>query len=72
MVGAPLHAGDKAVGVVTSATRSPSLGLAALAYVHRSVEQGAVIDVATAGDDRWAAEVRSLPMVSGPGPGAPR
>ena len=59
--GAPIHAGDREVGRVTSSTWSPALQRPiALGYVHRDfIEPGAKVFV-----DGAAAEVTALPFVS--------
>jgi len=43
--GQPIQFGDKDVGSVTSAARSPLLGAFALGYVRREVEPGAAVTV---------------------------
>jgi len=65
--GAPVHAGGRDVGVVTSATWSPRLGRAiALGYVHRdSAEPGTIVTIG--GDAPVDAHVTALPFVSGDG-----
>jgi folate-binding protein YgfZ len=60
-VGAAVVAGDREVGRVTSAARSPARGPVALAYLGRAVEVPATVAV------RWdgggaAAEARALPL----------
>jgi aminomethyltransferase len=61
--GSELYVGDKRVGVVTSATRSPALGhTVALAYVHREfAAPGTVLEVADSGVRRGAV-VAALPF----------
>ncbi len=62
--GARLHAGDRDVGVVTSATFSPALNRQiALGYVHRDfAEAGTLLSVRSAETER-AATVSQLPFV---------
>ncbi len=71
--GAPLWTpgGDKVVGRVTSAAWCPGLGkVGALAYLHRSVEDTAVLVWATGEDvpasERRPAQARPLPLVGSP------
>lgn len=65
--GEKVFSGDREIGVVTSAVRSPLLGHPiALAYLHRDfVEPGTV--VAVRGETERAATVRSLPFVDAAG-----
>jgi folate-binding protein YgfZ len=59
--GASVLNGDRDVGAVTSATRSPRLGPIALAYVHRDyVAEGSVLEI-QADDGRIEAVVASRP-----------
>ena len=62
--GEHLHAGDRQVGTVTSATWSPAIGRPiALGYVHRDfAEPGTVVE--SVGAVRQAGTVTSLPFVS--------
>jgi len=59
--GTPIDAGDRAIGHVTSAVRSPALGQAiALGYVHRDfTAAGTIVSV-----DRKPARVADLPFVA--------
>ena len=63
--GAPVHAGDRLVGHVTSAARSPRLGqVIALGYVHREfVDSGTHLEVLH-GEQRIPALVTALPFVA--------
>jgi tRNA-modifying protein YgfZ len=62
--GAKLHAGDKEVGVVTSAADSPRSGAIALGYVHRDfVMPGTVVAVDVA-SGRAPAVVTEIPVPS--------
>jgi len=63
--GAPIHAGDRAVGHVTSAAFSPRLGrVIALGYVHRDfVNPGTHLEVLD-GATRRSALVTALPFVA--------
>ncbi|MCC7177328.1 MAG: folate-binding protein YgfZ [Acidobacteria bacterium] len=63
--GAPIHAGDRAIGHVTSAVFSPRLGLViALGYVHRDfVNPGTLVEVLD-GAERRPAVVTALPFVA--------
>jgi aminomethyltransferase len=65
--GYPVHAGDRATGVVTSGTQSPSLGQAiAMAYVATSdAAPGTMVDVEIRGQ-RVPAEVVALPFYHRP------
>ena len=51
----------KAVGTITSSARSPELGPIALAFVHRTVEPPADVEVRWAGGQATA-QVRDLPL----------
>jgi folate-binding protein YgfZ len=63
--GARLRSGDRDIGFVTSAARSPALGTIALGYVHRDfLEAGTRIEVEI-GDARVPATVSALPLSSG-------
>jgi folate-binding protein YgfZ len=59
--GAAVVAGDKEVGRVTSAARSPALGPVALAYLGRAVEVPAAVVVRWDGGEA-VAEARALPL----------
>jgi folate-binding protein YgfZ len=59
--GAAVGAGDREVGRVTSAARSPARGPVALAYVGRAVEVPAPVAVRWEGHEA-AAEARALPL----------
>jgi tRNA-modifying protein YgfZ len=59
--GAAVAAGDKEVGRVTSAARSPALGPVALAYLGRAVEVPAAVVVRWDGGEA-VAEARALPL----------
>jgi folate-binding protein YgfZ len=59
--GAGVVAGDKEVGRVTSAARSPALGPVALAYLGRAVEVPAAVAVRWDGGEA-VAEARALPL----------
>jgi len=59
--GAAVVAGDREVGRVTSAARSPARGPVALAYLRRAVEVPAPVVVRWEGGEA-AAEARSVPM----------
>ncbi len=59
--GAALKLGDRDVGRVTSAARSPRLGVVALALVRREVEPPAAVTVMI-GDDAVAGEACALPF----------
>jgi folate-binding protein YgfZ len=63
--GAPIHAGDRAIGHLTSAAFSPRLGhVIALGYVHRDfVNPGTQVEVLD-GAQRRPAVVTSLPFVA--------
>jgi aminomethyltransferase len=65
--GYPVHAGDRATGIVTSGTQSPSLGEAiAMAYVATAdAEPGTMVDVEIRGQ-RVPAEVVALPFYQRP------
>jgi aminomethyltransferase len=65
--GYPVHAGDRATGIVTSGTQSPSLGEAiAMAYVATAdAEPGTMVDVEIRGQ-RVPAEVVALPFFQRP------
>jgi folate-binding Fe-S cluster repair protein YgfZ len=59
--GAEVVAGDREVGRVTSAARSPVRGPVALAYLGRAVEVPATVAVRWDGGEA-SAEARSLPL----------
>jgi folate-binding Fe-S cluster repair protein YgfZ len=59
VVGAEVFVGEKAVGRVTTVTRSPRLGVIALALLRRELEPGTPVIV---GDGRVAAQARELPL----------
>jgi folate-binding protein YgfZ len=64
LAGAPVQVDGKEVGRCTSATRSADgTGIIALAYLHRSVEVPAAVELVAPGDGRvLAAEARPLPL----------
>lgn len=63
--GTRLRSGDRDIGFVTSAARSPVLGTIALGYVHRDfVEPGTRVDVEV-GEARAPAVVSALPLSLG-------
>lgn len=61
LVGASIEAGGAGVGTVTSAGRSPALGVIALGLVGRAVEPGTEVRVVAAAGS-WEAEVRTVPL----------
>jgi folate-binding protein YgfZ len=62
--GAKLYAGEREVGIVTSAASSPSAGTVALGYVHRDfLAQGTAIQAETSGG-RAAATVSERPATT--------
>ena len=55
--GAKLFAGEREIGAVTSAARSPRLGAIALGYVHRDfVAPGTAVEV----ESRWRARAATV------------
>ncbi|HEY1732895.1 MAG TPA: glycine cleavage T C-terminal barrel domain-containing protein [Acidimicrobiales bacterium] len=63
LVGADLTVTGKVVGAVTSAAWCPGVGaVAGLAYVHRSVDVGATVDVGPTSGEPVSGRVVTLPM----------
>lgn len=61
--GAKVFAGDREVGVVTSAARSPRFGAVALGYVHRDFTVSGTAVLVAASAERLPAVVSDLPLV---------
>jgi folate-binding protein YgfZ len=66
-----IRSGDRTIGVVTSATRSPALGRpVAMAYVHRDFTTPSMAVAVVTGGSAQPAVVTSLPLVGTPTPSA--
>ena len=61
-VGAAVATDERTVGRVTTAARSPRLGVIALSYLRREVVLPAAVSVADGDDELFRAEARELPL----------